>query len=163
MKPLNKGLSLSETIIVFAIISFFIASFFNWILNYLIILNTAKERLVALSLAQEGLELAIALRNKQYETTPPPSDWLGVNPGDYCISLETSTGKIITSTPTDIDGCQVFNSQNLIFKRLITYSNDLGYYPHASSIMVTSKVSFLNQNVKLNTVLIHWRQQLLPP
>lgn len=158
---MKNGISLTETIIVFTIITIFVYAFFNWIFNYLVALNTIKERLIALSLAQEGLELAIALRNKAYETTTL-GNWLdyrnniNINLNNsYCLELVTTTGEIrVTST---MDPCEVYNYNNLLFKRLISYSNDQGYVSNLSSTIVTSRVEFLNQKVELKTILVNWK------
>ncbi len=156
---MKNGLSFTEVIIAFSIISILLASFFNWILNYLITLNTIKERLIALSLAQEGLELAIALRNKAYETNTIPN-WLGNNidlNSSYCLKLETSTGKIMANSTTDINSCKVYNYNNIDFHRLVSYSSDTDYVIGKTSTIVNSKVNFLNQTVELKTILVNWK------
>jgi type II secretory pathway pseudopilin PulG len=164
---MKNGLSFTEVIIAFSIISILLASFFNWILNYLITLNTIKERLIALSLAQEGLELAIALRNKAYETdtdtdtdTDTIPNWLGNNidlNSSYCLKLETSTGEIMANSTTDINSCKVYNYNNIDFHRLISYSSDTDYVIGKTSTIVNSKVNFLNQTVELKTILVNWK------
>jgi Tfp pilus assembly protein PilV len=158
---MKNGLSFTEVIIAFSIISIFLTSFFNWILNYLITLNTIKERLIALSLAQEGLELAIALRNKAYETSSP-SNWLDSEGriylnNSYCLRLETSTGEIMASSTRNIDSCKIYNYNNIDFYRLVSYSNDENYVNGRTSTIVSSQVNFLNQTVELKTILVDWR------
>lgn len=147
----KSGLSFSEVIIAFTIITTLFVVFLNLTYNYFIILTTAKERLIALSLAQEGLELAIALRNKQYETTSP-SNWLGVDPGTYCLSFDTSSEQIVTSSPPNSDGCEVFSTPSITFKRLTSYT-----LINATSVIVTSTVSFGNQKISLDTILVNWK------
>lgn len=149
----NIGLSFSEVVIAFTIISTLFVTFLGLTYNYFIILVTAKERLIALSLAQEGLELATALRNKQYEKTYT-NNWLGVETNkQYCIDFNTSSGKIITSTPlqSQPNGCVVFNSQSNKFERLISYSET------DPLIIITSTVTFGNQSISLDTVLTDWK------
>lgn len=151
MNPVNnRGLSFSETIIAFTIITTLFVTFLKLTYNYFIVLSTAKERLIGLSLAQEGLELAIALRNKQYETSV--TNWLGVDPGSsYCLKFDTTTLHITTSSaPTE--GCEVFSTPNMTFKRLVSYT-----LITASSVIVTSTVNFADQKISLDTILVNWK------
>lgn len=155
MKSKKKnGLSFSEVVISFTIISTLFVVFLSLTYNYLIILTTTKERLIALSLAQEGLELALALRNKQYETSSP-ANWLGIDsvPGTYCLSFNTTSKTIIATLSADY--CEVFSLPNTIFKRLVSYTTITDITTR--SVIVTSSVSFGNQQVSLDTILINWK------
>ncbi|MCS7200569.1 MAG: type II secretion system GspH family protein [Patescibacteria group bacterium] len=167
----KRGVTIIETIVALTIISLLMGIILNIVFNYLLILNSIKERLIALSLAQEGLELAIALRNKNYEKGEQSNDeWLGVIPGNnYCIEFNTTTAKIVTSTPNDSNrGCKVPINSNVEFFRILRYSGNLGYYPPPDNNMpgpgtvaITSEVYFLDQKISLTSLLINRR--LLPP
>jgi hypothetical protein len=121
--------------------------------SYLSILNSYPQRFLALNVAQEGLELAIALRNKQIELQPVFfSDWLGVTEtGTYCLQFNTSTGEILawkSSNP-----CDVFPG----YKRLITYSNT--YFDRlvfVRVVRVISEVYFEGEKISLDIILTKW-------
>jgi hypothetical protein len=139
---MRKAFSFPELTIVFIVLLLSITVLTSLSFSYLSILNSIKTRYIALNLAQEGIELAIALRNKQIETGAQP--WAGVSTaGTYCLEFEN--GQIIASRfskpcETKIPG----------YQRLITYSGS------DSALKVTSEVYFGRDKIKLETVLTKW-------
>ena len=152
---MDKGFSLIELAIALFILVLSVVFLVTLGINYLLILNSVKSRYLALNLAQEGIELAIALRNKQIETGSSPS-WLGVNTkGSYCLSFNTTTKQI-----------NVFSSSNPCsttipgYTRLITYSDFLNPgntdLKTAAATKVTSEVYFGRDKIQLDVVLTKW-------
>ncbi|MFN3605530.1 MAG: hypothetical protein ACK4UJ_12560, partial [Leptonema sp. (in: bacteria)] len=79
----REGFTLTEGVIALAILFISIGFITTLALNYMTILNSIRQRFLALNIAQEGLELALAVRNKQIENGAQP--WLGVSSaGSYC-------------------------------------------------------------------------------
>jgi type II secretory pathway pseudopilin PulG len=147
------GLTLPELLIGLMVLIISITVLVSLASGYLSILNSYRQRFIALSMAQEGIELAIALRNKQLETTPV-SNWLGVSTSSNCLKFNTSTSNIEpipTSTP-----CEVFPG----YKRLVKYSDfkNLGNPLNiATSVKIVSEVFFGNNDkVALDVILTKW-------
>ncbi len=153
----RKAFSLVEVILVLFLLTLSVSFLVTFAFNYLRILVSIRERFVALNLAQEGLELAIALRNKQIETGGSP--WYGSIsvPGSYCLSFNTSTRKISTTTPVDSSkGCPIKINGLPVYFRLIRYEQ-IGNIPTATSVKIISKVTFGKDDfVQLNTLLTRW-------
>lgn len=156
---MKKAFTLAELAIVLFILVLSVVSLASLGFNYLSILNSIRTRYLALNVVQEGLELAIALRNKQIETGLSPSGlspWVGVSTkGSYCISFNTSTQQIIVSPSTDPCLTQIPG-----YTRLITYSDFLNAnntdLTTAIATRVTSEVYFGRDKIKLDTVLTKW-------
>ena len=150
---MDKGFSLTELAIALFILVLSVVFLVTLGVNYLLILNSVKSRYLALNLAQEGIELAIALRNKQIETGSQP--WVGVNASStYCLSFNTTTKQInvLSSSnpcPTTIPG----------YTRLIRYSDFLKQtsdLTKATATKVTSEVYFGRDKIQLDVVLTKW-------
>jgi prepilin-type N-terminal cleavage/methylation domain-containing protein len=150
---MDKGFSLIELAIALFILVLSVVFLVTLGINYLLILNSVKSRYLALNLAQEGIELAIALRNKQIETGSQP--WVGViESRTYCLSFNTSTKQInvFASTdpcPTTIPG----------YTRLISYSDFLNQTTNlttATATKVISEVYFGRDKIQLDVVLTKW-------
>jgi hypothetical protein len=149
---MNKGVSFAEVCIAIFIIAVSLVVFLNLALNYLRTVKNANELFIMNSLAQEGLELAIAWRNKNVETpfgspaTPPQIN------GSYCISF---SGGNINLQPSG-SSCQVsFLGQppNIRYYRILNFQtiNDIIY--------VTSSVNssvWRSPLIQLNTILTPW-------
>ncbi len=151
--------SLAEISIALLILSLSVSFLTTLALNYFTILNSVKERFIALNLAQEGLELAIALRNKQIEDYNNNIPWYGVRGlGSYCLSFDNS-GNVLVNDPTDSEkGCSINGVSG--YSRLITYQSFLD--PNYA-VKVISKVRFgKNDIVQLNTVLTKWHLVFFP-
>jgi prepilin-type N-terminal cleavage/methylation domain-containing protein len=152
---MDKGFSLIELAIALFILVLSVVFLVTLGINYLLILNSVKSRYLALNLAQEGIELAIALRNKQIETGSQP--WVGVDAsGIYCLSFNTTTKKIATSTPTSPRGCPTTIPG---YTRLIRYSDFLNQTTDlktATATKVTSEVYFGRDKIQLDLVLTKW-------
>jgi prepilin-type N-terminal cleavage/methylation domain-containing protein len=150
----NYGFTMVEMAVALFILSLSIVFLVSLANNYLYILNSYRQRFIALSMAQEGIELAIALRNKQIETTPVSSNWLGVNTSSNCLKFNTSTSNI-EPTPTS-EPCEVFPG----YKRLVKYSdfqNPGNPLNAATSVKIVSEVSFGKGNTTtLDLILIKW-------
>jgi len=156
---MKKAFTLPELMIAFyiLIVSMFFLTGLG--IGYLSILNSAKTRYLALNVAQEGIELAIALRNKQIEKEASP--WAGVDQaGTYCLSFDTSTQQINISS--SINPC---STQIPGYTRLISYSDFLS--PTNTDLTttttlatrVTSEVHFSGDKIKLSTVLTKYRSK----
>jgi hypothetical protein len=153
---MDKGFSLTELAIALFILVLSVVFLVTLGINYLLILNSVKSRYLALNLAQEGIELAIALRNKQIETGS--QSWVGVSTkGSYCLSFNTATQKIVTSTPSSPQGCSTAIPG---YTRLITYSDFLNPgntdLTTATATKVTSEVYFGRDKIQLDVVLTKW-------
>lgn len=153
---LNRAFSLSEGIIALSIIALSITILASLAVNYFVILNSVRQRFLALNLAQEGLELALALRNKQIETDSSP--WLGISSaGKYCLSFNTSTWSFnVQSVQSSLNLCQIIPgySRILIYEDLENSSNT--NLTISNAVRVTSEVSFGNDRIKLNTIITKW-------
>lgn len=149
-----RGFTLIEGIIALALITLSVVFLSTLAINYILILTSIKERFLALNFAQEGLELALALRNKQIENGIS-DNWLGVTTsGGYCLSFNTSTKRISVQSTTS--PCEVIPG----YKRLIIYQDfknskntDL---KNLNAVRVTSKVIFAKDEIKLDTVISKW-------
>ncbi len=160
MKLGKRGITITEAGIALFILLISIAYLNNLAVSYMLTLSSVKERYLANSLAQEGIELAIALRNKQFEhnvgrvNPTNPVEWLGIpNETDtYCLGLEN--GEIKTSTsPTE--GCLIIITSSPVFYRKIKFEK-YGSENFASSsiVKVTSEVTFRNlEPIKIETIL----------
>ena len=151
---MNKAFTLTELSIGLAILALSLIVLVGLSFSYLSILNSIKTRYLALNFAQEGLELAIALRNKQIENQLLP--WAGVSTaGSYCLDFDTNTTRIVVSPssqpcPTRISG----------YRRLIYYSDFENHsntnLANVNAIRVVSEVYFGRDKIKLDVVLTKW-------
>jgi len=151
---MRKAFTFVELTITFSILILSVIFLTSLGSSYLSILNSTRTRYLALNFAQEGIEYAIALRNKQIEGSFSP--WSGVTTsGSYCLSFDSVNEKIVVNPssqpcPTDISS----------YTRLIRYSDfesptntDL---TNSQAIRVTSEVYFERDQIKLDTVLTRW-------
>jgi hypothetical protein len=151
---MNKGVSFAEVCIAIFIIAVSLVVFLNLALNYLRTVKNANELFIMNSLAQEGLELAIAWRNKSVEVplTPeapvaPPT--IG---GSYCIFFSDDNINLQqsgSSCPVSFLGQQ----PNITYYRILNFQtiNDVIY--------VTSSVNsslWRSPLIQLNTILTPW-------
>jgi hypothetical protein len=151
---MKKAFTLAELMIAFYILMLSMLFLSALGFNYLSILNSVRTRYLALNVAQEGIELAIALRNKQIETGSQP--WVGVSSkGSYCLSFNTETKQINVFSSSN--PCQT-NIQG--YARLITYSDFLNPNNNdletATATRVASEVYFKGDKIKLDVVLTKW-------
>jgi type II secretory pathway pseudopilin PulG len=149
---MNKGVSFVEISIALLIISISLIIFLTLASNYLRTIKNATELFVMNSLAQEGLELAIAWRNKNVEVSfaslmTPPS----IN-GNYCIFFSGNNINLQQSGSP----CQVsFLGQSANIK----YNRILNFQTNNNVIYVTSLVNssiWKSPAIKLNTILTPW-------
>ncbi len=155
---MKKAFSLIEAMIALAILVLSVTVLTNIGINYFFLLNSIRQRYVALNLAQEGLELAFALRNKQIENGER-TNWLGVTKaGNYCLSFNTSTKSIEVNPASQSNGCEVYKG----YYRLVNYqdfqnpSNSDLTNTTTIAVKVISKVQFLNNQIELNSVITKW-------
>jgi hypothetical protein len=117
------------------------------------ILKTAKDRIIANFLAQEGLELVIAKRNINKVRG---SDWLdGLNYISFCIDINLNPQPFSDHCPLYLDSNNQFVHSNTPtptpFSRLIKLNTS------ANIATVTSEVKFdEDQKVELETVITDW-------
>jgi prepilin-type N-terminal cleavage/methylation domain-containing protein len=149
----NYGFTMVEMTVALFILSLSIVFLVSLANNYLYILNSYRQRFIALSMAQEGIELAVALRNQQIEKGNVAT-WLGVTTSSNCLKFNTSTSNI-ELTPTS-EPCEVFPG----YKRLVKYSdfqNPGNPLNAATSVKIVSEVSFGKGNTTtLDLILIKW-------
>jgi len=149
---MKKGVSLPEISIALLIIAVSLVVFLTLASNYLRTVKNASELFIMNSLAQEGLELAIAWRNKQIEipfgsTTSSPRI-----SGNYCISF---IGNNINLQPSPRP-CPVSflgRSPNINYYRILNFQT-IG-----NVIYVTSSVNssiWRSPPIQLNTILTPW-------
>jgi prepilin-type N-terminal cleavage/methylation domain-containing protein len=151
---MNKAFTLTELSIGLAILALSLTALVGLGFSYLSILNSVKIRYIALNIAQEGIELAIALRNKQIEQGSQP--WVGVSTkGSYCLSFNTTTKQINVSPSSN--PCLTLIPG---YTRLITYADFLNPsnadLKTAIATRITSEVYFGRDKIKLDVVLTRW-------
>jgi len=153
------GFTLPELTIALSILALSVVFLLSLGNSYLSILNSYRQRYLALNIAQEGLELALALRNKQIERGIS-SDWLGVaNASSYCLQFDINTGEIRVISSSN--PCETFRDQGgLSYQRLIRYydfenpnNTDLRT---ATSAKVISEVHFGRDKISLDIILTKW-------
>jgi hypothetical protein len=148
----NKSQSIVEILLVLLVFSSAFISLVILVNNYLKILKTAKDRIIANFLAQEGLELVIAKRNINKVRG---SAWLeGLNYDSFCIdiNLNLQQSNIPCQLYLDSNNQFVNNSGTPTpFYRLIILdkSTDIAT---VTSMVVYSE----NQEIKLETVITDW-------
>jgi len=157
---MNKAFTLVELTIAFMILLLSLTVLAGLSFGYLSILNSIKTRYIALNIAQEGIEYAIALRNKQIEKGFSP--WPGVaERGSYCLYFVTTTKEVIAVPSTT--PCPTMISE---YRRLIHYydfenpENLLLHYSNA--VRVTSEVDFRGEKFKLDVILTKWHPVQYP-
>lgn len=150
-----KGFTLPEGIIALAIFTLSVGILSALAINYISILISIKERFLALNFAQEGLELALALRDKQIESGIS-NNWLGITTaGSYCIYFNTQNQKIITQQ--SLNPCEIFPG----YKRLVTYYDAINgsnnNLINSNIVKITSEVFWgKNDKIKLETIITKW-------
>ncbi len=159
----RQGISLPEGIVALGLISISIVFVSNLAMSYINILTSVRERFLALNLAQEGIELSIALRNKKIENSSSPSpDWSGITTsGTYCLFFNESNRSIMV-TPSN-SPCPVPNYPN--YRRLVRYEDFLNpnniNLTRSIAIKVISEVYFgRNDKINLNVILTKWHPNL---
>ncbi len=144
----NKGFSMLEVIISLGIMTIGMMGIFSLVAQNHLVYNTNKNKFIAISLAQEGIELVRNYRD---------SNWLEgeawdnevKNDGDYIIDAYT----ILDDTVDDIDDAELYLDSNnkyvhtatgnteIPFKRLIQVSEpNTTACPVGSCVKVRSRV-----------------------
>jgi hypothetical protein len=149
----SKSQSIVEILLALLVFSIAFISLVILVNNYLKILKTAKDRIIANFLAQEGLELVIAKRNIN---KVKGSAWLdGLNNDSFCIDINLNPQPSPKHCVLYLDSNNRFVHSNTPtptpFSRLIT----LNVYSNIAT--VTSEVIFdEDQKVELETVITDW-------
>lgn len=156
------GFSLPELTIALSILLLSVIVLVSLATSYLSILNSYKKRFLALNITQEGIELAIALRNKQIENLNA-GNWLGIaTSGYYCLEFNTSSQEIIVTPTTSSGYCEVYPG----YQRKITYSDfqdqSKSDLKAATSVKVVSETIFGNDSVSLSVILTKWHPIFFP-
>ena len=151
----KKAFTLPEAVIALGILTLSIVFLTSLGNSYLSILNSIRQRYTALNAVQEGLELAIALRNKKIEQMDN-INWVGIRTaGDYCLYFDINTSRIVANPSSQ--PCSV-NIQG--YYRLITYSDfenpNNSDLTNARAVRVQSTVYFLRDKISLDIVLTRW-------
>jgi len=156
---MKKGFTLPELTIALSVLALSTVFLVSLGTSYLSILNSFGQRFLALNTAQAGIELALALRNKQIERGIS-SNWLGVtNAGSYCLQFDIDTQEIRANPSSN--PCETFRDQGgLIYRRLVRYSDfenpnntDLRT---ATSVKVISEAYFGREKISLDIILTKW-------
>lgn len=152
---MKKGFSLVEVILVLGLISLSIVVLVSLAVSYLSILNSVRQRYIALNLAQEGLELIFALRNQNIAISGNENNnWLDnriQRPGIYCIEFNTSTRSINVLRWTSF--CKIIDG----YSRRLIVSSSLPLINSSSYAQIISEVKFGgNDSVKLDTIITRW-------
>jgi prepilin-type N-terminal cleavage/methylation domain-containing protein len=162
---MKKGFTLPELTIALSILLLSAVVLVSLGTSYLSILNSYRQRFLTLNIAQEGIELALALRNKQIERGIA-SNWLGVtNAGSYCLQFDINTGEIRTissSTP-----CETFRDRGgLSYRRLVSYSDfenpNNNNLTSSRAVKVVSEVYFGREKISLDIILTKWHPVQYP-
>ena len=149
----SKSQSIVEILLTLLVFSIAFISLVILVNNYLKILKTAKDRIIANFLAQEGLELVIAKRNIN---KVKGSAWLdGLNYGSFCIDIDLNPQPSSNHCSLYLDTNNQFVHFNTPtstpFSRLITLNVS------TNIATVTSEVIFdEDQKVELETVITDW-------
>jgi hypothetical protein len=149
----SKSQSIVEILLALLVFSIAFISLVILVNNYLKILKTAKDRMIANFLAQEGLELVIAKRNINKVQRNP---WLAdLDYNSFCIDVNLNPKQ-------SNDPCQLYldNNNQFVhdssgiptpFYRLIILDKS------TDTATVTSKVVYSeDQKVELETVITDW-------
>jgi len=149
----SKSQSIVEILLALLVFSIAFISLVILVNNYLKILKTAKDRIIANFLAQEGLELVIAKRNIN---KVQKLDWLNsLNNGSFCIDINLNPQPSSNHCVLYLDSNNRFVHSNTPtstpFSRLIKLNTS------TNIATVTSEVIFdENQKVELETVITDW-------
>lgn len=159
---MKRGITLPEISISLLIITIALIIFFNLANNLIYNLVNAKKMFLLVNANQEAIEMLIAFRNKNLESTSPQDFLKGINRGTYCISFSTSTGSINLNLSSqqycDFDEyAQGKSGLKILNKIEITRNGDVAY------ITSTSKTrEVILPDHKLNIILTNWHPYSSP-
>lgn len=158
----SRSFSLVEAAAFLAVLIFGFMAIFRLVTSYLNATRTAKERVVANLLAQEGIELILSKRNDNLivAMTGGSQTWLqGFPPGDFCIDptrLEpfSCNGQLV------LEGGFRFthgSGTTTPFNRKLSLSTNIS---SASSTVISSIVSWgQGGRVELKSLMTKWHPQ----
>jgi hypothetical protein len=160
---LDRGFSLIE---VLTAITLFIVGFLVLLSisrNYLQTLRRSEDRLLAVALAQEGLELVMAKRNLNVAEDKPWLDGLDGFPNKFCIDMS-----LMPVSPDPQKGCQLF-IENGFYKHSGTEATKFSRQLELIKITeitgeaaakVVAEVFWPEGKVQLQMVLAPWHPKL---
>ena len=147
----NKGQSVIEIFLALIVFSMALLGLVILVNNYLKVLKTSKDLIIANFLAQEGIELVIAKRNINKVQR---RNWLEGLPNKFCIDSSLYIQPANNACPLYIYNNQflhsVINGPPTPFSRLINLDISLNV------ATVTSIVKFNGQQVELETIITDW-------
>lgn len=156
---MKKGFTLTELTIALSVLSLSVVVLVSLGTSYLSILNSFRQRFLALNTAQAGIELALALRNKQIEKETS-SNWLGVaNAGSYCLVFDINNREIRANPSSN--PCETFRDRGgLSYRRLVRYSDfqnpNNTNLTNSRAVKVVSEVYFGREKISLDIILTKW-------
>jgi len=157
---MKRGITLPEISISLLIITIALIIFFNLANNLIYNLVNAKKMFLLVNANQEAIEMLIAFRNKNLESTSPQDFLKRINSGIHCISFSTSTGSInlnLSSQYCDFKYAQGKSGLKILNIIEITRNGDVAY------ITSTSKTSeVILPDHKLNIILTNWHPYSSP-
>jgi len=182
----NLGFTLLETVIAISILTTGVIATIGLMNSGLKQIGYLKNKIIAINLAQEGIELTRNVRDNNWLTNltvpPPPSPpvpfnvWTGTGTADECSStckyeidyddtklvLLESGRKLKLDQNTDLNkGYQYDTGNNSIFTRTITITDDPDENFGTADVRVESTVKFgdkENEEVTLETILYDWKK-----
>jgi len=151
---MKKGFTLPELTVTLSILVLSLTALIALATGYLSILNSYRQRFLGLNVTQEGVEIALALRNKQIEKGES-RNWLGVTEaGTYCINFDPISRQIKVYPSSN--PCEVFYG----YRRLIRYSDfensSNNNLTTTRAVKVISETYFNNNKISLDIVLTKW-------
>lgn len=161
-----SGFTLIETLVAIAILTIAIVAPFTAAQRSLVAANTARDQLIAASLAQEGLEYVREIRASDYLATPTSYDPLGgLDSSPNCLSpnlcvidasqtfgsaaaVKQCTGGVCSTMPLYLSSAGLYNQQGdgtkTSFVRSITLTKSPG--GAANVVRATVTVSWTTSN-----------------
>jgi hypothetical protein len=142
--------------------------------SYVYTLKTTKDRVVANSLAQEGLELVLAKRNQNFLTLNDidlanNKDWLDGLSTQFCINPDLTTfacsseqAKLYLNPGNNL----FYHEQNPDSARPTIFTRTIKIEPvqadsltSANAVKIIATVQWENSQTKLQTIMTKWHPQ----
>lgn len=165
----SKGQGLLETVIALGIIITGLVAILGLVIMGISFSGRTKERVIAVNLAREGIEILRAIRDSNQ--LDPMQNWpFGLNDGNWIVDFNNTTDLSQSADNSDINlctNCQLYLDEEdryshtvslttTVFKRLVKII-DKG----ANEKTIISRVSWKERNqfqeIVLENVLTDWR------
>lgn len=159
----NKGFTLMELIIAIAVITTAVAALVALITFSVSGIRPGKSKLIAISLAQEGLEIVRNIRDSNWLAYKrSPDNWNeGLEAGEYRAQYDSISLFSFAGVPlkTNSNGFYQYDTgNNTPFFRKITITQPASNYIEVAS-EVTWQDKGKNQSVKAETKLYNWLEE----